>query len=325
MNDLEHDQRHRQTDHVKVASARAARWAARVHLLGRLYNQLSATVSKINALRCFSPVQPQGREIIGTAGSLEIRLARGSDDLRDAQRLRYDIFYKEMSAIPSVANLVTKRDIDHFDSICDHLLVVDHELVSKSSVNCVVATYRLLRQSVAEQHGGFYTSREFNLAEMIGRHRALKFLELGRACVHKSYRSRLVIELLWHGIYAYAMRHRIDALIGCASFDGMDPDELALPLSYLHHYALAPEEWQIHARPERYVEMNRLTKTAIEPAAALRALPTLIRGYLRLGARVGCGAVIDRKFRTTDIAMVLPASAANFSYLQHWRHRSERH
>ena len=186
----------------------------------------------------------------------------------------------------------------------------------------MVATYRLLRQSVAERHGGFYTSREFNLTEMIGRHPASNFLELGRACVHKSYRSRLVIELLWYGIYTYAMQHRIDALIGCASFDGMDQDELALPLSYLHHYALAPEQWRIYARPERYVEMNRLPKTAIEPGAAQRALPPLIRGYLRLGARVGCGAVIDSKFRTTDVAMILPASAVNTSYLRHWQNGS---
>ncbi len=73
-------------------------------------------------------------------------------------------------------------------------------------------------------------------------------------------------------------------MFGCASLDGTDPKQLALPLSFLHHYARAPEEWRARALPQRYVEMNRLSKEAIDPKEALRVLPPLIKGYLRLGA-----------------------------------------
>jgi len=107
-------------------------------------------------------------------------------------------------------------------------------------------------------------------------------------------------------------------MIGCASLDGTEPKQLALPLSFLHHYARAPEEWRARALPERYVEMNRLSKEAIEPKAALRVLPPLIKGYLRLGASIGDGAVIDYEFGTTDVLIVLPVSAISARYIEHF-------
>jgi putative hemolysin len=257
---------------------------------------------------------------LGRLGSLEIRLATSAAEIRRAQRLRYRIFYEEMSAAAGLIGLITQRDRDQFDPFCDHLLVFD-----KASGNDAVATCRLLRQDVAERRGGFYTAGEYRLAELIDRHRALRFLELGRSCVLRPYRGKRTVELLWHGIWSYAVRHGIDVLVGCASFEGTDPDRLALPLSYLHHYASAPEAWRLGAQPRRYIEMNRLPKRAVDIKAALADLPPLIKGYLRLGAYVGHGAVIDRKFGTTDVAIVLPVSAINTRYIQHFGPTAERH
>lgn len=92
--------------------------------------------------------------------------------------------------------------------------------------------------------------------------------------------------MLWRGIGAYQAQNRPDVMIGCASFDGIDPSQLAMPLSFLHHYAHAPEPWNTRAVAHRYVEMNRMPKEAIDPKAALRILPPLIKGYLRLGAYI---------------------------------------
>jgi len=86
----------------------------------------------------------------------------------------------------------------------------------------------------------------------------------------------------------------------------------------LHHYARAPEEWRARALPKRYVEMNRMSKESIDPKEALRVLPPLIKGYLRLGAYIGDGAVIDREFGTTDVLIVLPVTAISKRYLQHF-------
>jgi putative hemolysin len=114
------------------------------------------------------------------------------------------------------------------------------------------------------------------------------------------------------------LRNRLDVMLGCASLDGTEPRQLALPLSFLHHCARAPEEWRARARPERYVEMNRLSKEAIDPKAALRMLPPLIKGYLRLGAWIGDGAVVDYAFGTTDVLIVLPVSAISSRYIEHF-------
>jgi putative hemolysin len=170
-----------------------------------------------------------------------------------------------------------------------------------------------LRQEVAGSGPGFYSEAEFDLAPLLARHRALRFLELGRSCVLAPYRTRPVIELLWQGIWNYVRLHRLDVMMGCASLEGTDPDAHAVPLTFLARHCAAEGEWQVRAHPHRHVAMNRL-EAAIDPRAALRALPPLVKGYLRLGARVGDGAVIDPQFNTTDVLVVLPVAAIDRRY-----------
>ncbi len=261
---------------------------------------------------------------LGTIGSLEVRLARNTREVRLAQALRYHVFYREMSAQTGPAGFLRRRDVDGYDAICDHLLVIDHEpdpeifTRRRDRRPAVVGTYRLLRQDVAEQHGGFYTATEFDVASLVERKRPLRFLELGRSCVLKPYRGKRVVELLWAGNWAYVQHYAIDAMIGCASLEGTGPDRFALPLSFLHHYARAPEDWRVSALPDRYVEMNRIPAEAIDQRAAMNALPPLLKGYLRLGATVGDGAVIDHQFGTTDVCVILPVSAINPRYYSHF-------
>jgi putative hemolysin len=221
--------------------------------------------------------------------------------------------------------MFARRDVDTFDSICDHLLVVDRMVTTLSRRPMVVGTYRLLPQDMAERHGGFYTEGEFDLADMLARHRDLRFLELGRSCVLAPYRNKRTIELLWHGAWSYVLQHRFDVMIGCASLEGTDPERLALPLSFLHHYAAAPDGWRASALPGRRVEMNRMAQEAIDQRAALRALPPMIKGYLRLGAFVGDGAVIDHQFGTTDVLVILPVSAITARYIDHFGPEAQRH
>ena len=264
---------------------------------------------------------------LGRLGPLEVLLAHTAAEVREAQRLRYRVFYREGTAIADTAKLFARRDVDAFDAICDHLLVVDEADGSQAADRQpkVVGTYRLLRQEIAEKHGGFYSANEFEIGELIARHGGHRFLELGRSCVLAPYRNRRTVELLWHGIWTYVRHHRFDVMFGCASLEGMDPDRLALPLSFLHHFARAPEQWRARAVAGRQVDMNRMPKEAIDPKAALHALPPLIKGYLRLGASIGDGAVIDRQFGTTDVLIVLPVSAINARYIQHFGADATRH
>lgn len=263
---------------------------------------------------------------LGRIGPLEVRLAEKKGDIRRAQKLRYKVFYKDGTAIADAATMLARRDKDAFDKFCDHVMVVDHAAKpSLSGKPPVVGTYRLLRQDVAEAHHGFYTENEFDISGMMERHSDLRFLELGRSCVLPPYRTKRTVELLWHGVWTYVRRHRMDVMIGCASFEGTDPNRLALPLSFLHHFAPAPEEWRARAHDSRHVEMNRMAKDKIDTKAALRELPPLIKGYLRVGAFIGDGAVIDHQFGTTDVLVVMPVSGIASRYIGHFGADAERH
>lgn len=259
---------------------------------------------------------------LGRIGSLEVRLATRKSEIRRAQRLRYTVFYEEMSALPSPLAALQRRDIDAYDALCDHLLVIDHAAVKAKPFRKprpkVVGTYRLLRAERAEGGAGFYSAGEYDIGPLLARHPDTRFLELGRSCVLKAYRTKRTVELLWQGVWAYVLHHRIDAMIGCASLEGTDPDRLALPLSFLHHHARATEAWRVRATPERYVPMGRLALEAVDPKAALQALPPLVKGYLRLGARFGDGAVLDHQFGTTDVFVVLPVEAIAARYVGHF-------
>ena len=265
-------------------------------------------------------------------GSQDIRVERGNLILRQAvsrqeiqacQHLRYRVFYEELGARPDATELSARADADRFDAICDHLVVIHTDSVSADDPirlpdGELIGTYRLLRQEVAEAHGGFYTQDEFDIAPLISAHPDLRFLELGRSCVLKPYRTKPVVELLWQGIWNYVRTYDLNVMLGCASLEGTDPDQHASSLSFLAQNAKAPPEWQVRALPSRYVEMNRVAAGQLNPRDALRQLPPLIKGYLRLGCYIGEGAVIDRQFNTVDVLIVLPVSAINERYFAHF-------
>ena len=215
-----------------------------------------------------------------------------------------------------------RMDADRFDAFCDHLVVVSRGAVtSKDAVHLadgeLIGTYRLLRQEVADAHGGFYTQAEFNIAPLVAAHPQLRFLELGRSCVLKSYRTRPVVELLWQGIWNYVRAHEMHVMLGCASLEGTDPEAHATCLSLLTE-ASAPPEWQVRAHQQHRIEMNRWPRETIDHRQALKLLPPLIKGYLRLGCYIGDGAVIDRQFNTIDVLIILPVSAINARYFAHF-------
>jgi len=254
--------------------------------------------------------------VLAASGALEVRLAETDHEVEAAQRLRYHVFYEEMSAVPSDEMRVEGRDFDRFDDVCDHLLVVNREVIDDDGQPMVVGTYRLMRDVDATRAGGFYTANEYDIAPMLGGlPEGTRLLELGRSCVLKEYRAKPgAMQLLWRGVMVYNTRFAIDVMFGCASFAGTDPQALALPLSYLYHFHMAPPALRVRASPSRYVDMNLMPKEAIDPKEALHKLPPLLKGYVRAGAWAGDGAVIDRQFSTTDVFICFPMSMIDERY-----------
>jgi len=263
-------------------------------------------------------------KVYGRIGDLEVRLARTWADVKRAQKLRYDVFYNEMSAKPTFTAQIRGRDEDPYDAICDHLLVIDTAQPCSGGREWrrqqprVVGTYRILCQEVAQRKLGFYTQGEYDIAPLLAAKPNYRFMELGRSCVLKPYRTKRTVELLWHGLWTYAREHKIDVMIGCASFEGTDPQKHAMALSFLHYYARAPDDWRVRAHDHLFVPMDILPREQVDPRAAMRAMPPLIKGYLRLGAVVGDGAVIDHQFGTTDVLIVLPVERIDPRYFEHF-------
>jgi len=248
------------------------------------------------------------------ASGLEVRLALGAEEIRAAQVLRYRVFYEEMGAKPTAEMADRHSDFDDFDSVCDHLLVIDPAKGPGGAG--VVGTYRLMRRAVGEKFGRFYSASEYDIANILAR--GGNFMELGRSCVDLAYRNRSTMNLLWAGIASYVRENNVDLMFGCASLPGTDPTALATHLSYLHHWHLAPAEIRPRALPHLWVDMNLKPKEEIDPRRALAELPPLVKGYLRLGGFVGDGAVIDHQFNTTDVCVMVKTELVTEKYIKHY-------
>ena len=252
------------------------------------------------------------------SGQLGVRLATSPAEIDAVQALRYRVFYSEMGAHPSPDTLASGRDRDLFDQVADHLVVIDH--ARGDGAEAVVGTYRLIRQEAVASIGHFYSAAEYDLRNLISFPGRL--LELGRSCVDPAYRGRAAMQLMWRGLAAYVFRNDIALMFGCASLHGTDPDALATELSYLYHHHLAPPALRPVALPDRYVEMRRIDPAKINPRKAVLSLPPLIKGYLRLGAYIGDGAVIDAQFNTIDVAVIVKTDLVTERYNRHYRRDS---
>ncbi|MBN8530689.1 MAG: GNAT family N-acetyltransferase [Alphaproteobacteria bacterium] len=250
----------------------------------------------------FSPPLPSM-----TAGSLEVRLAATPEDLALAQELRYRVFCEEMGAS---GDDLARRDSDAFDTICDHMLVVDH--ARDNTGNPVVGNYRLLRRSRLPQGKRFYSESEYDISCLLAMEGDI--LELGRSCVDSDYRTGVAMQLLWRGIGAYVQHYQVPLMFGCASLPGVDPSGHVQALSYLHHFHKAPPELCPAALPSRLLNFTPLPKEQVDSRRAPALLPPLIKGYLRAGGMIGEGAVLDHEYNTTDVCVVVRIDAVTARY-----------
>jgi putative hemolysin len=233
---------------------------------------------------------------------LKIRLAETDQDRSSAERLRYRVFVEELGGDGPLVDHAGRFERDRFDPFYDHLVLVDTRRDAEA-LDHVVGVYRLMPGERAAEIGGFYSEDEYDISVLKSSGRRL--LELGRSCVDADYRQGLALFRLWTGLGEYVQRTGAEILFGVASFHGTDIDRLATPLSYLHSAYLAPPELRVRARPEVFQPMELLPKAQVDRVAAMRAVPSLIKSYLRLGGFVGEGAFVDRVFNTTDVCLVL--------------------
>lgn len=226
-----------------------------------------------------------------------VRMAQTPDDLLAAQRLRFDVFVRELGGTGPSVDHAAGLERDDLDAYCEHLLLVDR------THDAVVGVYRLMGPEQARRAGRYYCAGEYNLGPLLSSDRRL--LELGRSCVHRDYRGGMAMHHLWSALARYVAEHEIDVLFGVASFRGTDVQALAAPLSLLHQRHLAPPELRVRALESAFQDMNLIDPDQLDRKAAMVQIPSLIKAYLRLGGYVGEGAFVDHEFNTTDVCLIM--------------------
>ena len=212
--------------------------------------------------------------------------------LNKAKALRHESFFKGAKR--------KEIDSDEFDSCCDHLIVIDRSI----SEDYVVGTYRLLVKKKIEKRMKFYSESEFDLTNLL-KIKNISMLEAGRSCVHEEYRDGRIIKLLWRGLAYYIVKKKIDLIFGCASFPSSDFLQFKKQLSYLNYFHKPPNKYSTSPLLEYGAKLNYINPKDINSEQIFRTLPPLIKAYIRVGAWVGQGAVVDKKFDTTDVFIIL--------------------
>lgn len=251
-------------------------------------------------------LQPQSssasRRSSGDAETFTLALARDPDEVREAQRLRYAVFAEEMGVC--LSGRESGIDSDLYDPWCDHLIV------RAPGAGAVVGTYRLLHGANARRLGGFYSDEAFDLTRLAALRSQI--VEVGRTCVHQDYRNGTVIALLWSGVLRYLAQHGYRYAMGCASMGMADGGQRAASVYHrLEQTCASPVEYRVFPRLDLPYRPARQVANA--------SVPSLIRGYVRLGAFV-CGAPAwDPDFGTADLLMLLPVSRLPKRYARYFR------
>ncbi len=240
-------------------------------------------------------------------GSFSLKITRKPEDVRKAQELRYKVFFEEMSGRSSNNN---KIDEDEYDPICDHMIAYDN---LENNLK-VVGTYRFLRYEFIKNVKKFYTETEFDISKLLEHYKG-NIVEVGRSCIAPDYRKGPVIKLLWRGIAMYLEKYNLDLLFGCASFPGDDPNKHAVLLSYLHHFHRIQDDLAPTPLESMKAKFTLIPKEDIDKKRTFAALPPLIKGYIRLGGKVGNGAVIDHNVNTTDVCVIVKKEDISKRYM----------
>ena len=259
-----------------------------------------------------APARANGLAGNGTQAAsqgITVAWARHLDEVREAQQLRYSIFAGEMGAV--LPKTIPGHDVDLFDDFCEHLLVRD---VASGQV---IGTYRVLTPAQAKRVGSFYSDTEFDLTRL--RFMRERMVELGRSCVHADHRHGGVIMALWGALADFMVRNQLDTMIGCASI----PMQHQGPHGVVGGGHAAASIWhklkqthmasvEFHVRPRLPLPVDRLdTSLDVEP-------PALIKGYLRLGAKILGAPAWDPDFNAADLPMMMRIADLPSRYRKHF-------
>ncbi len=244
-----------------------------------------------------------------------LKLTKDPQEIRQAQKLRYEVFNREMRAGFNSSH-INEIDVDEFDNVCDHVIIIDNQTKQ------IIGTYRLLLDDVANQNQGFYSQKHFDLSQV----KTLKggqLLEVGRSCIHQNYRKRSVLTKLWQGIAQYANQHQVRYIFGCISVFEEDLEAISQfygALKALGHLGSLDVSSIDPLRSVNIIPGVEIT----DPKAIIEQLPVLFKGYLSIGIKV-CGMpVANPLFRSIVFFVLLDIEDMNFWFRERFFKRTNR-
>ncbi|MBP7282568.1 MAG: GNAT family N-acetyltransferase [Leptospiraceae bacterium] len=246
----------------------------------------------------------------GIERKLEVRLAENQYEIEQTLALRYNVFNLEMGeGLPESRQ--SQKDRDEYDYYYDHLIVKDE------TNDKIVGTYRILKRSAARQNIGFYSENEFDLKKIYDFKEEVA--EVGRSCVHQDYRDGSVISLLWSGFGEYMLQNNIRYLMGCGSIHSTDPIAASQAYAYLRENdALTSDELGVTPYPSHILEGFDPNYVIDDLKSITKTIPPIIKGYVRLGAKI-CGyPALDRVFGTTDVFVLFDRKEIDTRYGKHY-------
>ncbi|NYT76283.1 GNAT family N-acetyltransferase [Alcaligenaceae bacterium] len=257
--------------------------------------ELARINSEPQATATWSHSEPEG---------LVVGLARTQQELEAVQKFRYDVFTHEMDVVfPNAHNGV---DADHYDAWCEHVMV------NELGTGRVVGTYRLLTPQNARRAGGYYSEAEFELSPLD--HLRDQLFELGRSCTHPDYRNGSVILLLWSGIARIVQQHGGRYVLGCASVSLRDGGASAAKV--WRQVAASMAEAAGAGLPQ-VAPLHRYPVECLDEGLPAR-VPPLIKGYLKVGARICGEPAWDPDFNTADFPVLLDVENLDPRYRRHF-------
>ena len=237
-----------------------------------------------------------------SAGPYTVRFAQTIDEIKAAQALRYRIFYREKSGNPSADMQAEQRDMDEWDEGGFHIVVLDTRAEQQPAV---VGTLRLFYSECLESGQNFYTEESFNL-NRLKKHFG-RSLELSRFCIDPDGRGGVILMLIWKYAMSFIQDNNIPVMLGCASFTGTDVTPHLPIMQYLYQHHLAEKSLRPEPKVNDYIDLNELYGTLDKSSAdweeAQKSIPTLLRGYLKLGAKISDAAIIDPAFNTVYVSI----------------------
>ncbi len=235
-----------------------------------------------------------------SAGRYEVKLARTSHEIRLAQQLRYQVMYAEKGGKPDLQKIKEKADVDEWDPQAFHIIVTDKNADELK----VVGTLRLVSNLCLNEGQSFYTEHAFDVTGLRNHYGSM--LELGRFCIDPEGRNGVILMLIWKYAMEFISTNQVEVMFGCASFPGTNIAQHRDVLTYLYDHNLATEALMPQPKIEHIkIRDIRLPDASFEQAT--RDIPTLLRGYLKLGARTSECAVVDPVFNTTFICIYVDA------------------